>query len=245
MSKQNDTIYRQQHKTVDDFKFDDQVAQVFGDMIERSVPGYLQILHLLPTLVRCFKQGNSHYYDLGCSIGACMLAIAEGLQNAKNPIVGVDNSAAMLEQANSVLQQYSQERDINFELEFADIHRFQLLPAAMIVMNFTLQFIPLDQRDALINKICAALVPGGVLVLSEKIAFENSNVIQSLTKIHHQYKADQGYSQLEISQKRDAIENVLLPESLNCHIARLQCAGFNTITPWIQNLQFISIIAIK
>jgi len=245
MSKQNDTIYRQKQATVDGFSFNEQVAQVFGDMIKRSVPGYSQILHLLPTLVRCFKQKNHHYYDLGCSLGAGMLAIAQGLQNERGTIVGVDNSAAMLEQAKPVVQQYRQGQNISFDLQLADIHQFQLLPTAMVVLNFTLQFIPLDQRDSLVSKICNALVPGGVLVLSEKIQFEDASINRTLTEIHHQYKTDQGYSQLEISQKRDAIEHVLLPESLNCHIARLHHAGFNTITPWIQNLQFVSIIAIK
>ena len=245
MNRQNDILYRQKQQKIDAFKFDEHVAQVFDDMIKRSVPGYSQILHFLPTLVRCFKPSNHHYYDLGCSLGASMLAIAEGLQNKRNTIIGVDNSAAMLEQAEPLLQRYKQKHEFNFELQLADIQQFNLLPASMVVMNFTLQFIPLDQRDALINKIWSALVPGGVLVLSEKIQFADSNVYQALTKIHHQYKADQGYSRLEISQKRDAIENVLLPESLDCHVKRLQCAGFSTITPWIQNLQFISIIAIK
>lgn len=245
MNRQNDTLYRQKQQKIDAFRFDEQVARVFDDMINRSVPGYSQILHFLPTLVRCFKQSNHHYYDLGCSLGAGMLAIAEGLHNKRDTIIGVDNSAAMLEQAELLLQRDNQKGEFNFELQLADIQQFDLLPAAMVVMNFALQFIPLGQRDALINKIWSALVPGGVLVLSEKIQFEDSNVYQALTKIHHQYKADQGYSQLEISQKRDAIENVLLPESLDCHVKRLQSAGFNTITPWIQNLQFISIIAIK
>ena len=245
MRTQNDTIYRKKQQNVDNFKFDEQVAQVFGDMIKRSVPGYSQILHLLPTLVRNFKQKNLYYYDLGCSLGAGMLAIAEGLQDKQSTIVGVDNSAAMLEQAQTNLEQYKQSQRINFVLQLDNINRFELLPAAMILMNFTLQFIPLDQRNALIKKIYSALVPGGILILSEKIQFEDARINQALTEIHHQYKSDQGYSQLEISQKRDAIENVLLPESLDCHIARLQHAGFNTITPWIQNLQFVSFLAIK
>jgi tRNA (cmo5U34)-methyltransferase len=232
-------------KIIEDFSFDDRVAKVFGDMIARSVPGYSQILHLIPTLVRSFKQTNNRYYDLGCSLGAGMMAIAEGLQDQQSAIIGVDNSIAMLEQAKPVLEQYNQTKDFTFELQHADVNHYVLLPAAMILMNFTLQFIPLEQRGTLIGRIYAALEPGGVLVLSEKIKFEDAAINQSLTEIHHQYKADQGYSQLEISQKRDAIENVLLPEPLDSHVKRLQQAGFGTTTPWIQNLQFMSIIAIK
>ena len=115
----------------------------------------------------------------------------------------------------------------------------------MVVMNFTLQFIALEQRDGLIDEIYSALASGGGLVISEKISFTDSAVAQTLTELHHQFKADQGYSQLEISQKRDAIENVLIAESLDTHIDRLKRSGFSVVTPWIQNLQFISILAIK
>jgi len=117
--------------------------------------------------------------------------------------------------------------------------------AAAVLLNFTLQFIPLNQRDTLVEKIFNALNPDGFLVLSEKITLSNTRAEKYLTQIHHQYKSDQGYSQLEISQKRDSIENVLIPETLETHIERLERAGFRLITPWIQNLQFVSVLAIK
>ena len=99
MTNQKDTLYSDSYAKLERFKFDSRVADVFQDMISRSVPGYQQILELLPTLVRNFYQENGQYYDLGCSLGAGMLAMAQGLDNRQNRIIGVDNSDAMLSQA--------------------------------------------------------------------------------------------------------------------------------------------------
>ncbi|MCL4134879.1 UNVERIFIED_CONTAM: hypothetical protein GTU68_051610 [Idotea baltica] len=217
-------------------------------MISRSVPGYRQILQLLPSLVKQLSKTEGDYYDLGCSLGAGMLSIAQGLitdiDDQKHNIIGIDSSAAMLAQAESIFAKadYS---NINFEFRCADINTIETNNAAMVLMNFTLQFIPLDKRDALIQAIFSNLNVGGGLVISEKIKFDDLTTNQTLIDIHHQFKADQGYSQLEISQKRDAIDDVLIPETLDAHLERLTSAGFKVVTPWIQNLQFISILAIK
>jgi len=247
MSEKRDQLYRQSSsENIGSFKFDQRVAQVFNDMISRSVPGYQQILEMLPTLVKQFaREQTRNYYDLGCSLGAGMLAIAQGLnqdQQTKSTIIGIDNSAAMLNQAKKKLSAFTQ---YCFELQEQDLQHTQIKNAALVLMNFTLQFVPLEQRGELIQKIYSGLEQGGVLVLSEKIKCDDPITQQLMTNIHHQYKADQGYSELEIAQKRDAIENVLIPESLNTHTLRLEKAGFRTITPWVRNLQFVSILAVK
>ena len=259
MSNKRDQIYQHprgekenENAKSGSFRFDARVADVFSDMISRSVPGYLQILDMLPTLVKQYRQqsiGEQNYYDLGCSLGAGMLAIAKGVNDSSTTttepsvnIIGIDNSEAMLAQAETTLAPFNQ---YNFELITQDIQKTDINNAAMVLMNFTLQFIPLVERDALIKKIYDGLLPNGTLVLSEKIKFDDPKEQQALIDIHHQYKADQGYSQLEIAQKRDAIEDVLIPETLAKHTERLSRAGFSVITPWVQNLQFISILAVK
>jgi len=258
MSDKRDQLYRQENSSkgspqslnaVGSFKFDARVADVFNDMISRSVPGYQQILEMLPTLVKQISLDECHqekrYYDLGCSLGAGMLAISQGLtkQDSSNQtIIGIDNSADMLTEAKTKLAAFN---EFNFELKQQNIQQTQISNAALVLMNFTLQFIPLDERSDIIKNIYHGLNKGGALILSEKIKFENSKTHQLLTDIHHQYKADQGYSQLEIAKKRDAIENVLIPETLDNHIQRLKGAGFKVVTPWVQNLQFVSILAIK
>lgn len=243
--KQNpDQIYRNTSIKPGRFVFDERVANVFSDMISRSVPGYQQILEMLPTLTRQFSSENANYYDLGCSLGAGMLAMfeglkSEGLKNQNVTLIGVDNSSAMIEQASKNLE------GLNAKLFEQDLLQTDINNAAMVLMNFTLQFIPIADRAAVIANIYNGLKKGGAFVLSEKIKFDDPQTNQYLIDIHHQYKADQGYSQLEIAQKRDAIEDVLIPETLSAHIQRLENAGFNVITPWVQNLQFISILAIK
>lgn len=245
LNNKKDNIYQQTQEGIGAFKFDARVASVFADMISRSVPGYQQILNLLPTLVRQHSFAGHCYYDLGCSLGAGMLAMAEGLNNKDCTIIGVDTSDAMLQQAKQTLDLYAEQTKVNFELQHADVIGYKFKPAAMVLMNFTLQFIALDKRDQLVDEIYSALCPGGVLVLSEKIKFDHTDTDKALIRIHHQYKADQGYSDMEISQKRDAIENVLIPETLDTHHSRLQNAGFQIVTPWVQNLQFVSLLAIK
>lgn len=241
MNDQVDTIYQQPQTKRGKFQFDQRVAEVFADMIARSVPGYEQILGMLPTLVRQFRQENASYYDLGCSLGAGTLAMAEGL-DMPSKLIGIDNSEAMLNSAEPILKSLANH---SVELRCEDICDTEISHAALVLMNFTLQFVPLDQRDELIRRCYRGLLDGGALVLSEKLSFENAGSEQHLTDIHHQYKADQGYSQLEIAQKRDAIEDVLVPETLSAHTERLRLAGFQVITPWIQNLQFVSILAVK
>lgn len=256
MTNKIDQIYKTSSAKPGGFIFDAHVVDVFADMISRSVPGYQQILEMLPTLTRQFRSENANYYDLGCSLGAGMLAMHEGLGQQQGALIGVDNSAAMIEQARVNLSPLSQketakprvsgqENALTVRLLEQNLLEANIENAAMVLMNFTLQFIPINKRDDIILAVYNGLNAGGAFVLSEKIKFDNRLTNQFLTDIHHQYKADQGYSQLEIAQKRDAIENVLIPETLSAHTNRLEKAGFRAITPWVQNLQFISILAIK
>ena len=115
----------------------------------------------------------------------------------------------------------------------------------MVVLNFTLQFITPEQRTELINRIAKNLVPGGLLVLSEKVTDQDNVCKELLIDLHHDFKRANGYSELEIAQKRTALENVMRPDSLSCHQERLTNAGFSHIAPWFQCFNFLSIVAIK
>ncbi len=248
MNSPKDDIYAESVDNVSPFVFDDRVASVFADMISRSVPSYAPILKMLPTITRGFRMPEARYYDLGCSLGAGLHAMAEGLKiSPEHPdiqatLVGIDNSEAMLARAKDYGCLYD---NLKVEFRMEDLAQSRIENAAMVLMNFTLQFLPLESRAPLVHRIYEGLNPGGALILSEKISFKHERTNKALIDIHHRYKADQGYSQLEISQKRDAIENVLIPETLNTHLSRLRGAGFEVVTPWMQNLQFLSILAIK
>ncbi|MCH2191392.1 MAG: carboxy-S-adenosyl-L-methionine synthase CmoA [Gammaproteobacteria bacterium] len=248
MSQQKDKLYAKTRDQVGRFKFDDKVASVFSDMISRSVPSYQPILSMLPTITREFRQNGANYYDLGCSLGAGLHAMSEGLKDTiglddiSGNLIGIDTSRAMIERAKDYRCPYS---NLSVIFTEANILDSAVNNAAMVLLNFTLQFLPLESRENLLGKVYDGLNPGGALILSEKICYEDAATDSKMIDIHHRYKADQGYSQLEISQKRDAIENVLIPETLETHINRLSQVGFSIVTPWHQNLQFISILAIK
>ena len=225
------------------FVFDKAVVDVFPDMIQRSVPGYQTIINLCGELAARFVQPNSNCYDLGCSLGASSFAMQREIAQPGVRIIAVDNSAAMLERCQLLLK--STVSDVPVELLEADICDIEISNASLVVMNFTLQFIAVEKRQALLEKIYAGLNPGGCLVISEKLLFEPEPLNTLLSELHHQFKRAQGYSDLEISQKRDSIENVLIPETLDAHIQRIKACGFNSASPWFQCFNFASLVAVK
>lgn len=245
MNKKTDTLYRHTSAEPGSFRFDQPVVDVFDDMINRSVPSYQQIVKLIPTLTRSLNISRGNYYDLGCSTGTGLASIHRGLDQSPATLIGIDSSQEMAERARNNLRTLNLYAEQYLEIRCADINNTPIRNAAMVLMNFTLQFIPIQHRDALLTNIYQGMLPSGALVLSEKLKSKNPKTQSLFTRIHHQYKIDQGYTELEISNKRDAIENVLIPETLDTHIERLRSSGFKTISPWVRDLQFVSILAMK
>lgn len=243
MPDASDRIYANPLAEVKQFVFDQTVVDVFPDMIKRSVPGYATIINMIGNLAERYVQGGSYCYDLGCSLGAATLAMRHRIRAADCKIVGVDNSAAMIERCQQIMAADSGE--IPVELVCANIQDVELQQASMAVLNFTLQFITVEQRLGVLAGIANGLLPGGVLILSEKVVFEDEPHQQLMTELHHNFKRAQGYSDLEIAQKRTAIENVLIPETLQTHRDRLRQAGFRSVDVWFQCFNFASLIAIK
>lgn len=217
-----------------EFVFDERVAHVFDDMIGRSVPGYRTIISSLAPLIIKVVPPNGRVYDLGCSLGAGLLSMHNARPDCE--LIGMDNSVAMLEQARERLP-------VNITLQHADVIQAELQPCDVVVLNFTLQFLPIAQRLPLLQNIAAALQPHGWLVLSEKIQIPDQQSDDLLIDLHHQFKKAQGYSDMEIARKRQALENTLLPETGEVHEARLREAGFAHITRWHQQFNFVSWLA--
>ena len=236
-----DSIYANPQDGVSDFVFDQQVAQVFPDMIRRSVPGYATVINMSSVLAATYVQPNSNCYDLGCSLGATTLAMHRGIQVPGCKIIAVDNSTAMLEQAKERINEVQGRSSI--DLVCADICDIDINNASMVTLNFTLQFIPIEQRTELLHKIQSGLRPGGILVLSEKIHFDDAEEEIMQIEMHHAFKRANGYNDLEISQKRSALENVMRPESLGTHKQRLSDAGFSRADVWFQCFNFVSLVA--
>jgi tRNA (cmo5U34)-methyltransferase len=237
-----DTLY-QQGGPVTDFVFDERVAAVFTDMINRSVPGYGTILTMIGTFAERYAQPGSRCYDLGCSLGGATLAMRREIKAEGCSIVAIDNSPAMIARCRDILQR--EPAGVPVTLQCADILDAEIRDASLVVLNFTLQFIAPAQRAGLLQRIHAGMKPGGMLVLSEKIHFEDPELNALFIDLHHRFKEQNGYTRTEIAGKRVAIENVLVPESLRAHEARIRAAGFSSFAVWFQCFNFASMVAVK
>jgi len=242
-SNKHDSLFADPLNQVADFAFDQQVVDVFPDMIKRSVPGYATIINMIGNLAERYASVDSYCYDLGCSLGAATLAMRHRIQAANCSIVAVDNSQDMIDRCQSIIDADSGE--VPVQLMCSDLQKIDIQHASMVVLNFTLQFIPPPERLQIMQKIYDGLKPGGVLILSEKVNFGDQQHDELMIELHHNFKRANGYSELEIAQKRTAIENVLIPETLDGHRERLKQVGFHSCDVWFQCFNFASMIAIK
>jgi tRNA (cmo5U34)-methyltransferase len=238
-----DELYAMPLDRIAAFTFNTQVADVFGDMIQRSVPGYATAIAVSGIVAAQYAQPDTFGFDLGCSLGATTLAMLKHVQTPGFRVIAVDNSRAMAERCRANLHTLPDGSPV--DVVCADIRDVHIRHASVVVLNFTLQFVPAEQRLPLLTRIHAGLEPGGVLLLSEKVAFANAQEQQLFTELHHAFKKANGYSELEIAQKRSALENVLVAESVEQHRARLHSAGFGEVHLWFRCLNFASMLAVK
>lgn len=262
-----DRIYSMPLQRVGDFTFDENVVDVFPDMISRSVPGYGSVLAMTGELAERFAQPQTNIFDLGCSLGASTFLVRPRVPRDCQ-IIAIDSSPAMIRRLRDILSAESESsntdggrsggiggqkggqkggplRGCPVDVREADIRDVEIEDASFAVLNFTLQFIPLAERADLLRKVCSGLNNGGALVLSEKIHFEDLAQQSLLTELHHDFKRAHGYSELEIAQKRTALENTLVTETISAHVARLRDVGFTNVSLWFQCFNFVSILAVK
>lgn len=238
-----DTLFSAPINKLGDWTFDERVAEVFPDMIQRSVPGYSNIISMIGMLAERFVQPNTQVYDLGCSLGAATLSVRRSVQVNGCKIIAVDNSPAMVERCRRHIDAFRASTPV--EVIEADIRDIDIENASLVVLNFTLQFLAPADRLLLLERIYQGMKPGGALVLSEKFSFEDAEVGELLFNMHHDFKRANGYSELEISQKRSMLENVMLTDSVETHKARLRQAGFQHSELWFQCFNFGSLVALK
>jgi len=237
-----DQIYAETQAEVQPFEFSEPVVRVFPDMIERSVPGYRQLLELTPLVVRDAVVENSRVYDLGCSLGAATLAARRAIQAPGVEIIAIDQSPQMVARCRQIIA--DDNSMVPVRVIEGDVCEVPIERASVVLMYFTLQFIAPERRAALMRRIAENLLPGGVLLLAEKLAFDAPD--QSwLDRHHHAFKRAQGYSDLEIARKRQALENVLIADSRETHHQRLLDAGFDQVIDWFQCLNFCCFAALK
>ncbi len=240
--RNRDTLF-QDKTSPEKFEFNDKVAEVFDDMLERSVPLYRECQNLTVEWCRRLAKPDSCLYDLGCSTGSLLLPLVKTVPELTGfRIIGVDNSQAMLNKACEKLGRYAS--SVNFmEADLNDAFAFN--PACAIVMNYTLQFIAPEGRKALLENIYSSLIPGGGFILNEKVLSENERLSETFVEMHHDFKQGHGYTKMEISKKRDALENVLIPWKLSKTTALIQEAGFNTVDLFFKWNNFAGLVAMK
>lgn len=240
-----DEIYRSDADKTAPFEFNDAVADVFPDMLQRSIPGYSTSIEAIGLLAARYVQAGTTCFDLGCSLAAATLAMRRNITAPGCRIVAVDNSSAMVERCRAVLAREPANGDTDVQVLCSDIRDIEISNASMVVLNYTLQFLPVDDRLSLLTKISDGMVDNGILILSEKVVDQDPDIENLLVELHHQFKRRNAYSDLEISRKRAALENVLLPETLKTHVARLKQAGFRSAGTWLRYYNFVSILALK
>lgn len=223
------------------FQFDQRVAQVFDDMVSRSIPFYHQVMELQLALVREYYQPGTALYDLGCSTGSTMHLLAECLDPAPT-MVGIDASEAMIAKAEAKLSTLRTDR---LRLEVGDIREVPCRNASVVLLNYTLQFLPVRDRAALIARIGRELLPGGIVIISEKVRFDDSRLSELSRRTYEDFKRRNGYSESEIQRKKEALENVLVPLTRREQLKLLQDAGFHTVETVFQWNNFVTYLAIS
>jgi len=231
-----DRVFSKPSQYIVDFVFDAAVVDVFPDMIRRSVPGYETVIPITGLIAAQHIAPGGRVYDLGCSLGATTLAVLRQLNDIPCDIIAVDNAPAMIARARELVT------DSRVQFQEADIVDLEMENASIVLLNYVLQFVKPDERLALLSKIQRSLLPSGRLILSEKIRFEDNETQSYYDALHLHYKRANGYSELEISQKRSALENVMIIDSIDEHLARFSDAGFSHAEVWFRCLNWASFL---
>lgn len=238
-----DRVFNAATSNVSDFKFGENVVSVFDDMVNRSVPFYREMQRMIAEIASDYAASGTNVYDLGCSTGTTMLCIDSHVPRDVR-FVGIDNSPEMLERCRTKLDERGVTREI--ELRFGDLNGdIEIENASLVLLVLTLQFVRPLYRDRLIGRILEGMNENGALILVEKVIGEDSLFNRQFIKYYYDMKRRNGYSELEISQKREALENVLVPYKLLENREMLLRSGFRYCDTFFKWYNFTGMIAVK
>lgn len=237
---QTDRLFHEMDLGCGEFSFDENVARVFDDMISRSVPLYADVQRSIPVLADLLEHDPIKVVDLGCSTGTSLIHLAHRLPDRNLELVGVDNSAAMLARCNEKLATFELSQQIT--THEANISRFEFSDASVVLMNYTLQFVEVNERLNILRRICESIRPGGFLLVSEKVVHDDVATDNALVELYFEFKRRRGYSELEISRKRDALENVLVPLTVDQNLEHFRDAGFGRVEVLLKWFNFATFV---
>ncbi len=240
---QKDKIYNNKIVKAGSFEFNDEVTDVFPDMLQRSIPGYKTTLKAIEYLARKFSQENTLCYDLGCSLGASSLSLMKGIDKKGCKIIAIDQSKAMTNKFKENIK--TKKLSTPIEIINENITNTKIENASIVVMNYTLQFIPKNERQGIIDKIYNGLLEGGLFFISEKTKSDNQEFNEITDKLHHNFKIENSYSEMEIENKKTSLENILIRDDIQTHKERLDKSGFLEHEILLKYFNFSSFIAIK
>ncbi|MCG8683813.1 MAG: carboxy-S-adenosyl-L-methionine synthase CmoA [Desulfobacterales bacterium] len=240
---EKDRVFAQKQTTISPFRFNEKVARVFDDMLVRSVPFYGEALKQEARLSKRYYQPGTRIYDLGCSHGNLGLLLLDSFGTCPFNLIGVDSSIPMIERYKKRLDAH--DNSLPVELVCGLMEDVKIKNASVVVINLTLQFLSPEKRDGLIQTVYDGMCPGGVLLVTEKTVHPDSGLSSLEQDFYFQFKRENGYTDLEISQKRDALEKVLIPESVAAHEHRIISAGFSVFNVWLKWFNFTSMMAVK
>ena len=240
---EKDQIFNASIQKPEDFRFGTSVANVFDDMVNRSVPYYGEIQRMVAELASTHARPGTKVYDLGCSTGTTMIGM-NSLVAPSIKFIGVDDSPEMMDKCRAKLEEARVERSV--DLEIADLNkRVSISDASVVVLCLTLQFVRPVNREKLIREVYSGLVEGGVLILVEKILAEGPEFNRDFIRYYYDYKRRKNYSELEIAQKREALENVLVPYRVSENVYLLKECGFGYTEIFFKWYNFCGLIAQK
>lgn len=240
---EKDRVFADKKKRVLPFEFNKEVTDVFDDMLNRSVPLYAQSIKRQAQITARYYQDKSRIYDLGCSHGNLGILILEQFKERMFYMVGVDSSRPMIEKYFKRIKKHDNIGQIDLICGF--LEDIQIKNASVVLINLTLQFLDTKKRNDLIKKIYQNLNHNGILLLTEKTIHPSKHINTLQNQFYKKFKVENGYSQLEISQKRDALDKVLVPDTIETHENRILKAGFTHFDVWLKWFNFVSMIAIK
>jgi tRNA (cmo5U34)-methyltransferase len=245
MSKQ-DNIFAEATQAVGDFNFGEKTAEVFDDMLDRSVPMYRELQRMLGEIAAAFAESGSAVYDLGCSTGITLETLRGAIVAAGRQVklVGLDYSQPMLDRARDRFMGLP--KDERPQLSHADLNQGCVIEnASVVVLNLTLQFVRPLYRDTLIRQIADGVNANGCLILVEKVLSADSLLNRMFIKFYYDMKRRNGYSDMEIAQKREALENVMIPYRIEENTELLKRNGFKAVDTFFKWYNFAGLVAVK
>ena len=234
-----DNLYKKKFPQNHKFTFNNEVANVFEDMVNRSVPGYDFLVENIGVLSKKFYQPNTDIYDLGSSLCSCSLSILDKVENLNGDIYAVDTSQAMID----ICKENIKRKEIKYIN--ADLFDINVENSSIIILNLTLQFIDIKKRTDLLKKLYSQLIKSGMIIITEKITLDRNSDDIFFKNFHDFFKENNGYTKEEIDRKKIALEKTMIIESEEVHEKRFINVGCKNFYKWFQCYNFESWVLIK